>query len=355
MKRIILVLYVFLSCIAPLSAFEAGAYIPHYRLKSAAGASNFLGRPLYDTAAQAWDQAIRADQLTMRPPAMPGFWYEYSWSLRLGWGFDAFYLHIPMNDDFLLGKMPITRYLDYLKRIVGKSEKSIYLSLIGTSRDFLPRISTASDLEDFTDYIGELVKTHELRGIELDWEFPALPSRSEKREFTRLMAALRGELSSSVSLSVAVSRWRLPDPAVFAIVDEVHLMAYDNSGRHSTYQSALEDSEALLAQIDLLPSKLLLGLPFYGRVFDSDSPDYWRDTKNYRNIRRDFHISEDYVDVAGPYHFNGPTTITRKTQWAQRRGLKGVFVWEPYYDATGSASLIRAVRRGVADSDYEGL
>jgi len=296
-----------------------------------------------------------ADQMLTRPPAMPSIWYESSWSLRLGWGFDSFYLHIPMNEDFLLGNVPIIRYLDYLKRIVSKSEKSIYLSLIGTSRDFLPRISSANNLEYFTNYIGELVKSHRLHGIELNWEFSASPSMAEKREFSRLMAVLREELPSTTRLSLAVSRWRLPDPAMFAIVDEVHLMAYDNFGHHSTYQSALEDSEVMLTQFSLLPSKLLLGLPFYGRVFDANSPDYWRGAKNYRNIRRDFQITENFTDVAGPYHFNGPTTITKKTQWARSRGLKGVFVWEPYYDVVGSTSLIRAVRRGISDSEYQGL
>mmetsp|Transcript_45564 Transcript_45564/g.148076 ORF Transcript_45564/g.148076 Transcript_45564/m.148076 type:complete len:118 (+) Transcript_45564:304-657(+) len=46
-------------------------------------------------------------------------------------------------------------------------------------------------------------------------------------------------------------------------VDAMHAMAYDQSGRHSTYAFA----EKVAAQaVELLPpSKVTLGLPFYGR------------------------------------------------------------------------------------------
>ena len=53
------------------------------------------------------------------------------------------------------------------------------------------------------------------------------------------------------------------------------------------------------------------------------------------------------ADTAGGFHFNGPTTIRRKTQHAVQGGYGGVMIWELGQDAAGKASLVDAVRAAL--------
>ena len=320
-------------------AFETGAYIPYYRLETLPGAENTLGRPSYDTSSQAWDGRIVPDSIIRR---LKGSWYEGSWSLRLSRAYNSFYLHIPLDKDFLDGISPDPRHISYLNSIIRERDTSIYLSLIGTSADFLPLVSDQMSLEFFTEHIAQIALTHRLDGIDLDWEFPAAPKPSEKDALLKLATELQKVLPEAVKLSAAVSRWRLPGRELFNQVDEIHLMAYDGYGRHATYESAVADSEIILKKFNQAPEKLVLGLPFYGRIYNQESDEYWNGSKNYSDIVRDYDPPPEN-DEAGEYFYNGQVTIAEKTYWAMIRGLRGVFVWEPFYDADGSESLTDAI------------
>ncbi|MCK5737454.1 MAG: glycoside hydrolase family 18 protein, partial [Spirochaetaceae bacterium] len=181
-----------------------------------------------------------------------------------------------------------------------------------------------------------------LSGIDIDWEFPSSPRANEKEGITKLAGILKEILPESVILSITLSRWRLPDQELFNIADEIHLMAYDGYGKHSTSESAIADSEIVLTRYNLSPEKLILGLPFYGRNYNPESEGYWKDTKNYGEIIREYSPGPD-EDTTNDFFFNGRTTIIKKTNWALTRGLGGVFVWEPFYDADGYESLTDAI------------
>jgi len=119
-------------------------------------------------------------------------------------------------------------------------------------------------------------------------------------------------------------------------------MAYDGYGRHSTLASARADSEIVLARGELNADRLILGIPFYGRIYNPDSEEYWTGTMNYRDILEEF-SPDAGDDEAGDYFFNGPRTVSEKVYWARKKGLGGIFVWEVFYDSVGSGSLVEAV------------
>lgn len=331
------------SFIGVLSAFETGAYIPYYRLEFPRGAENTLGRTVYDPAPHAWDGRISAD---LRANELPESIFESSWSLKLARTYNAFYLHLPL-DDYLNGGLPDKRQLAYLKSVVRPQGQNIYISLIGNTKDYMPVASSDENLASFVNSLVDISRDHDLDGVDIDWEFPAIPRGAEQESLIKLMESLRKSLPEDVKLSTAISRWRLPDKRLFEIADRVHLMAYDGYGRHATLESAIADSEIVLTRFEMSQEKLILGLPFYGRVYLADSEDYWSGTKNYRDIVQDY-APEPFLDEIEGYFFNGPDTISAKTRWALERQLGGIFVWEPFYDTEGDTSLSAAIRETIA-------
>jgi len=327
-------LLIILTSTAVLQAFESGAYIPSYRLNFLPGAENTLGRPSIDPTPGAWSGRIK------NPENLPERWYEENWSLRLARGFNSFYLQIPF------GTEPDFRWISYLNSIVTTTPTRVYISLIGQSSDFLNSERATDDMVIIINQLVELSRRYHLDGVDIDWEFPGVPRQAEKKALTKLAAGLQVGLPDETRLSVAVSRWRLPDANLFEAVDEVHLMAYDGYGKHSTYDSAVADSEIILTRFNLPPEKLILGLPYYGRIYNPASDEYWKGTKNYADIVQDYSPGNT-EDVAADYYFNSPSTIEKKTEWAIQRGLRGIFVWEPFYDAEGDQSLTESIHRVI--------
>ncbi len=334
------IFFLFFMSASVVFAFESGAYVPYYRLDITSGAENSLGRPSWNPSPQPWDGRLLADKLQCSGAE---HWSEASWSRRLGSAFESLYLHIPLDAAFLEGTSPDPRHVSFLKSVVGNGKVRIFLSLIGNSADFMPLVSEKDAREAFVGKIASVCALYELDGFDLDWEFVSSPTSAEMETIEEFAADLRAALPAETALSAAVSRWRLPDKSFFDAVDEVHLMAYNGGGKHATYESALADAEILLARTGIPPEKLILGLPFYGRDYRTDSPNYWTDTKSYADISEGF-SPEPSQDEAGGYAFNGPDTIGKKVQWAQEKELGGIFVWEPFQDCRGSGSLTAVLR-----------
>ncbi|MSR81532.1 MAG: glycoside hydrolase family 18 protein [Candidatus Latescibacteria bacterium] len=177
-------------------------------------------------------------------------------------------------------------------------------------------------------------------GVDLDWEHPK--DQGEAQNFGLLL----GEISqvftpAGLQLSSALAPWQdLPD-AVYQHLDRLHLMAYDNPGRHSTYESAVADVQRLLDR-GVPAAKIWLGVPFYGR-----KPEAFDEALTYAQLHAQFKPGPE-VDEAGGYYFNGPQTLQRKTRFAHEKGLGGIMVWELGQDAPGEASLLRALGQALS-------
>ncbi len=229
----------------------------------------------------------------------------------------------------------------YLSRIPAMYKTQMSLCLSGSSQEILPWVRDEEQLIKTVETIQDTLKKYNLSGIDLDWEFPRNDEEKEIhlafiREL-KLMTQATGK-----TLSMAVSRYRLLKEEVYSLPDTIHLMAYDFYGRHSTWEGTLEAVEYMMARFAIPPEKILLGLPFYGRIFDGYSPDYWKKSQSYFEIVRDYAPGPD-SDEAGGYFFNGPDTVRKKLNIAAEHTLSGIFIWEIGQDIFTGASLSRVI------------
>ncbi len=175
-------------------------------------------------------------------------------------------------------------------------------------------------------------------GVDIDWEYPR---SSENAEFAALLQQIHSVFAPlGLRLTVAVSPSHPLSRAAYAAVDRIHVMAYDDWGRHSTLSEAADDIRAFEEQ-GASAAKLQLGVPFYGRGYREDGPS-WNDAVSYRTLQARYSPGPGEDTVSG-YYFNGIDTVREKVRLAKAEGLAGVMVWEIGQDTTGRTSLLRAI------------
>jgi chitinase len=203
------------------------------------------------------------------------------------------------------------------------------------SANFAP-VAAANEMRQ--KFVGSVVKVcldERLDGVDLDWEHPK--NEAEQEGYAKLLTELHQAFEPhGLMLSVTIAAWQKLPPKAFEVVDWVNLMAYDHSGRHSTFEGAQADVKKLI-DAGVPTRKLTLGLPFYGR----DTVKHNR-VLTYREIVAK-HKPEPAVDEIDNLYFNGSETIARKTRYAIESGLAGVMVWELGQDAEGDESLLKVI------------
>lgn len=234
-----------------------------------------------------------------------------------------------------LGQFPWPRLQEF------KNQSKVRLLLAvggwGRSRHF-GKVSTSPELRRaFATATLKACDDLQLDGIDLDWEHPSNPA--EEEGYGLLMEEMRrGMAPRGLVLSVTVAGWQKLTPLVIQSADLVQLMAYDQSGAHSTFEGAKADVEKLL-KMGVPRAKLVLGVPFYGRHRTQ------RDrTPTYREIVDRYAPAPDVDEVDGVC-FNGPVTIRRKAEYALGEGMAGAMIWEVGQDARGDASLLQILAK----------
>ncbi len=204
----------------------------------------------------------------------------------------------------------------------------------GKSKGFSKMAADPNARLAFAGNLTAFLKKHELEGADVDWEHPK--SKAEIENFQKLLVELKKAFAPhGFELSIAVAGWgTYLKPRTIPSIDRILVMAYDQGTPHASFSGAKSDLEHWVKQ-GVPKSKLVLGLPFYGR---NDK----KKAMTYDEIVRRFKPSPD-SDQAGGYHFNGPATIRRKTDYATREGYGGVMIWELGQDAKGKASLLHAI------------
>ena len=208
----------------------------------------------------------------------------------------------------------------------------------GKSKDFSKMAANPATRIAFVRNLVIFLKKHELDGADLDWEHPK--TKSEIGNFQKLLVELKKAFRFyGFELTVTVAGWgTYLKPETIAFVDRIQIMAYDQGTPHSSFSGAKSAMEHWVKQ-GVPKSKLVLGLPFYGR-------NGKKEAMTYDEILRRFKPSPD-SDLAGGYHFNGPATIRKKTAYAIREGYGGVMIWELGQDAKGKDSLLHAIGQEV--------
>ena len=204
----------------------------------------------------------------------------------------------------------------------------------GKSKGFSKMAADPTARLAFVRNLTAFLKKQELDGADVDWEHPK--SKTEIGNFQKLLIEVKKSFRPhGFELTIAVAGWgTYLHPETVLFVDRIHVMAYDQGTPHAPFAGATKDMEHWEKQ-GVPKSKLVLGIPFYGRNDKNKA-------MTYDEILRRFNPSPD-SDLAGGYHFNGPATIRKKTAYAIKQGYGGVMIWELGQDAKGKNSLLHAI------------
>lgn len=206
----------------------------------------------------------------------------------------------------------------------------------GRCSGFYTMASDPSARSNFIQKIADFINQYNLDGVDLNWE--PIYNEVDRQNYSTLIEEMRAGLGSEKLLSVAVSTWyyEITDWAVDDI-DWLEVMAYDMnwpSAEHANF----EDTIAAMNFWEALPvpkSKLLMGLPFYGKNETGDAQTYSWIVDTYNPL-----ASEDW---AGGYYFNGIDTIKTKTAYVYDNGYGGVMIWNIAQDKQDDRSLLGAI------------
>jgi len=290
---------------AATAAFEVAAYVPEYRL------------------------GVDLDALASRTSTLMLFSLEVDSQARLI-GFDRF-----PADVLARARAARAKHGTKLLISVGGGGRSSYMRSALASTIFSLRLAQS---------VSGWVAANDLDGVDVDWE----DSKVDEKSFVRFIANLRSELPSRAIVTVALHVNDRMIPALAAVADRVHLMAYDLCTsvpcRHSTLQHAVSALDAAIAA-GAEARKLVLGVPLYGRVLKTGEAVPFYDIVKKGPVRGD-------LDATNTINFNGRQTIAEKVDLVKQRGGAGIFFWEAGQDVQeADESLIAAAWAHVRAKD----
>ncbi len=233
-----------------------------------------------------------------------------------------------------------------------KPELKVLLSIGGWgSGRFSEMAADDNNREAFAKDCRRVLDEFQLDGIDIDWEYPTSSaakissSPDDTKNFTLMMKAIRKAIGKKKLLTLAtVANANYIDfKKINSYIDLVNVMAYDmasapkhhsalyrsdNSGRITSHESV---NAHLVAGVPL--SKLVLGMPFYGRG-GNKYPNF----KNYHEANaNDFTLQWDdvakvpyYADKDGElvFGYENPASLAIKCQYILDNDLRGGMYWD---------------------------
>ncbi|MCF0043019.1 glycoside hydrolase family 18 protein [Dyadobacter fanqingshengii] len=261
------------------------------------------------------------------------------------------------------------------------------------SENFSDAVLTEASRKVFAASSVDIIKKYDLDGVDIDWEYPGMPGEDgnvyrpeDKQNFTLMFEAIRKELDvfekesgKKKLLTTAVPGFTsflkvVEMGKAAAYLDYVNMMTYDLfQGDTAVHHAALYNSDIYKASHSVdnavkafsaegVPmNKLVVGLPFYGRMFRVAKLDKGLGQKQ---------ISQKYVDgytmikdsmvnkngfkeyrdevAKAPYLLNAKTgdvlsyddeqSVREKCKYVLDKKLAGVMFWE--YDSDSKTYLL---------------
>lgn len=224
---------------------------------------------------------------------------------------------------------------------------------------------------------ARVVKEFALDGIDIDWEYPTSSmanissSPDDTENFTLLMQDIRAAIGNEKELTLAtVASARYIDfKAILPSVDFVNIMAYDmaSAPKHhsalypSGHSGDITSDGAVTAHLKagVPPSKLVMGMPFYGRGGDG-YPSF----QDYNEVgNTDTQYTEKWDEVAQvPYladkndtlvfGFENPRSLAIKCQYILDKDLLGGMYWD-YSGDNEQGDLRRTVAENLLGKPHK--
>ena len=294
------------------------------------------------------------------------------------------YAFIEINPDGTL-RVPTPNYLNKLINLKAeKPDLKVIAAIGGWGVDgFSDAALTPTSRYNFARQVKQLMDQYKIDGIDIDWEYPGssaagIKSRPEDKEnFTLLLTALRDVLGENTWLSVAGTGDKayinnsIDVLNVAPLINYFNLMSYDFTAgetgeRGRNHQSNLYDSALSLPGYSVdsmvknlenagMPSnKIMLGVPFYGRLgatitksFDQLRKDYIN--KNGFKFNFDKQAKVPYLTKNGVYEmsYDNELSILIKGDYVLKNNLGGIFSWTSTYDQANI--LARAMYLSIND------
>lgn len=222
-----------------------------------------------------------------------------------------------------------------------------------------------------------VVKEFALDGIDIDWEYPTSSmanissSPDDTENFTLLMQDIRAAIGNEKELTLAtVASARYIDfKAILPSVDFVNIMAYGmaSAPKHhsalypSGHSGDITSDGAVTAHLKagVPPSKLVMGMPFYGRGGDG-YPSF----QDYNKVgNTDTQYTEKWDEVAQvPYladkndtlvfGFENPRSLAIKCQYILDKDLLGGMYWD-YSGDNEQGDLRRTVAENLLGKPHK--
>lgn len=269
-----------------------------------------------------------------------------------------------------------------LKQIVDlrkqKPELKVLLSIGGWGSGRFSEMAANDEYRRaFAADCDRVVKEFALDGIDIDWEYPTSSmanissSPDDTENFTLLMQDIRAAIGNEKELTLAtVASARYIDfKAILPFVDFVNIMAYDmaSAPKHhsalypSGHSGDITSDGAVTAHLKagVPPSKLVMGMPFYGRGGDG-YPSF----QDYNKVgNTDTQYTEKWDEVAQvPYladkndtlvfGFENPRSLAIKCQYILDKDLLGGMYWD-YSGDNGQGDLRRTVAENLLGKPHK--
>jgi len=255
--------------------------------------------------------------------------------------------------------------VDTLRKTVARLQAGGAKVLISTAGGVIPdcsgdwtallaperRAATVAALVDLADTLG-------LDGVDIDIEGQLLTEIDRAGNYTPFIQALSAAMKArSKLLTCATASYEggmIPISSI-PYFDLVNVMSYDAIGpgwgqagsEHSPLSMAERDLDLWLAR-GVAPTRLVLGVPFYGYGFGGEKANW-----SYRDLAAAHGINATKADVIGKLcgrcryiTHNSPATIEKKSLLAAKKAA-GVMVWELSQD-TPDHALTKAIERGLS-------
>lgn len=266
--------------------------------------------------------------------------------------------------------VPAPSFLRSMVRLKEEKPELLVIAAIGgwAADGFSDAALTPTSRYNFARNVQKLINDYKLDGIDLDWEYPGssasgIKSRPQDREnFTLLITALRDVLGPNTWISVAGTgdstyiNNSVEIDKIAPLITHFNLMSYDftagetgSSGQK--HQANLYDSALSLPGYSTdryvrnlinagMPSeKILLGVPFYGRLGATITKSYDELRKSYINkdgyeYRFDNDAKVPYLVRDGEFamSFDNEVSIFLKAQYILENCLGGIFSWQSTFD-----------------------
>jgi chitinase len=249
-----------------------------------------------------------------------------------------------------------------LSAVVTKAKANgakVFISVNGSTTDFKNMASTPSGRTTCITQIMNVVRQHQLQGVDVDWEFPSTADGSDAL-YTSLMKELSDSchLDSKYYCTAAVTSGKYAGSyrdaiktEVFSYLDWFNIMAYDDFTttapykQHSDYSLTVTALNYWVGTRGMPKQKAVLGIPVYGRPSGITQTGT---VLTYSGIlgQGGSPLADSAIVTAAGFtnykiYYNGQPTVKNKTMLAKTMG-NGIMIWEKTQDTNDNTSLLKA-------------